>query len=134
MWGDADTAIGGNRDRFPSTQLSLIEAAAGEPLAMERVVALYWKPVYRFVLPGDAPPALAAIAAKAMRQRPEDRYPDAVSVLRDIERFQDGLAVEAYAESPWQRVRRVAKRNEVLLWLLAAYAAVKFLLFFARGF
>ena len=87
----------------------------------------------RFVLPGDAPPALGAIAAKAMRQRPQDRYPDVASVLRDIERFQDGLAVEAYAESPWQRVRRVARRNEVLLWLLAAYAVVKFLLFFVRG-
>jgi RNA polymerase sigma factor (sigma-70 family) len=49
MWGDADTAIGGSRDRFPSTQLSLIEAAAGEPLAMERVAALYWKPVYKFI-------------------------------------------------------------------------------------
>src|SRR5450631_2958791 len=49
MWGDPDTAIGGNRDRFPSTQVSLIEAAAGEPLAMERVVALYWKPVYKFI-------------------------------------------------------------------------------------
>jgi hypothetical protein len=49
MWGDADTAIGGNRDRFPSTQLSLIEAAAGEPLALDRVVALYWKPVYKFI-------------------------------------------------------------------------------------
>ena len=45
MWGDADTAIGGNRDRFPSTQLSPIEAAAGESLAPQRVVALYWKPV-----------------------------------------------------------------------------------------
>jgi hypothetical protein len=49
MWGDADTAIGGNRDRFPSTQVSLIEAAAGEPLAMERVLAFYWKPVYKFI-------------------------------------------------------------------------------------
>jgi RNA polymerase sigma factor (sigma-70 family) len=49
MWGDPDTAIGGNRERFPSTQVSLIEAAAGEPLAMERVVALYWKPVYKFI-------------------------------------------------------------------------------------
>src|SRR5260370_33613860 len=49
MWGDAGTAIGGNRDRFPSTQVSLIEAAAGEPLAMERVAALYWKPVYKFI-------------------------------------------------------------------------------------
>src|SRR6476646_3659288 len=49
MWADSDTAIGGNRDRFPSTQLSLIEAAAGEPLALERVAALYWKPVYKFI-------------------------------------------------------------------------------------
>ena len=49
MWGDADTAIGGNRDRFPSTQASLIAAAAGEPPAMERVMALYWKPVYKFI-------------------------------------------------------------------------------------
>jgi RNA polymerase sigma factor (sigma-70 family) len=49
MWGDADTAIGGRGDRFPSTQVSLIEAAAGEPLAMERVAVLYWKPVYKFI-------------------------------------------------------------------------------------
>src|ERR1039458_6262862 len=49
MWGDADTAIGGNRDRFPSTQVSLIASAAGEPAAMESVVALYWKPVYKFI-------------------------------------------------------------------------------------
>ncbi len=88
----------------------------------------------RFVLPGDAPPPLGAIAAKAMRQRPDERYPDVGAVLCEIERFQDGLAVKAYAESPWQRVRRFAKRNEVLLWLLAAYAGVRFLLFFARSF
>ncbi len=49
MWGDPDTAIGGNRDRFPSTQVSLIASAAGDPLAMERVIALYWKPVYKFI-------------------------------------------------------------------------------------
>src|SRR6185369_258144 len=49
MWADSDTAIGGNRDRFPSTQVSLIEAAAGEPLAMERVAELYWQPVYKFI-------------------------------------------------------------------------------------
>lgn len=54
-------------------------------------------------------------------------------MLREIERFQDGLAVEAYAESPWQRVRRYAKRNEVLLWLLAAYVGVRFFLFLVRN-
>lgn len=50
MW-DSDTAIGGRNDKFPSTQLSLIEAANGSlpNEALERVIALYWKPVYRFV-------------------------------------------------------------------------------------
>jgi serine/threonine protein kinase len=86
----------------------------------------------RFVLPAGPPPALAAIAATAMSERPQERYDGVTAVLAEIERFQDGLAVEAYAESPWQRIRRFAKRNEVLLWLLAAYAGVKFLLYFLR--
>lgn len=48
---DADTAIGGPGGRFPTTQLSLLEAtAAGLPNeALDRVIALYWKPVYRFI-------------------------------------------------------------------------------------
>jgi eukaryotic-like serine/threonine-protein kinase len=87
-----------------------------------------------FVLPVDAPPALRAIAAKAMSREREARYLDVAAVLRELERFQDGLGVEAYAESPWRRVRRFVKRNEVLLWLLAAYAGVRFFLFFARSF
>ena len=48
---DTDTSIGGPHGHFPSTQLSLLEAAtsglANE--ALERVIALYWKPVYRFI-------------------------------------------------------------------------------------
>jgi RNA polymerase sigma factor (sigma-70 family) len=50
---DPDTTIGGPHGQFPSTQLSLLEAAgAGAALrneALERVSALYWKPVYRFI-------------------------------------------------------------------------------------
>ncbi len=48
---DQDTSMGGPHDRFPSTQISLVEAArAGLPNeALERVIAVYWKPVYRFV-------------------------------------------------------------------------------------
>jgi RNA polymerase sigma-70 factor (ECF subfamily) len=48
---DKDTAIGGPHGRFPSTQVSLLDAAAaglpGE--ALDRVIALYWKPVYRYI-------------------------------------------------------------------------------------
>ena len=48
---DPDTAIGGDHARFPSTQVSLLEAAASGMAneALDRVIALYWKPVYRFV-------------------------------------------------------------------------------------
>ena len=48
---DFDTSIGGPHGHFPSTQLSLVEAAsAGVPNeALDRVIALYWKPVYRFI-------------------------------------------------------------------------------------
>jgi RNA polymerase sigma-70 factor (ECF subfamily) len=48
---DKDTAIGGPHDHFPSTQVSLLEAqAAGLPgEALDRVIALYWKPVYKYI-------------------------------------------------------------------------------------
>jgi RNA polymerase sigma factor (sigma-70 family) len=48
---DADTQIGGPHGHFPSTQLSLLEAATDglSSEALERVMALYWKPVYRFI-------------------------------------------------------------------------------------
>jgi RNA polymerase sigma factor (sigma-70 family) len=49
---DRDTGIGGAAGNFPSTDLSLLaDATTGElsNRALERVVALYWKPVYRFI-------------------------------------------------------------------------------------
>ena len=79
-----------------------------------------------------APPALRAIAAKAMRADPDARYADVPALLADLERFQEGLAVEAWSEPLWHRVRRFASRNAVLLWLLAAYAGAKFFLFLLR--
>jgi RNA polymerase sigma factor (sigma-70 family) len=50
---DPDTALGGVRDRFPSTRLSLIESvSAGDALrsdALDQVAALYWKPIYKYI-------------------------------------------------------------------------------------
>jgi RNA polymerase sigma factor (sigma-70 family) len=50
---DPDTAIGGPRDGFPTTRHSLLEAASsGSRLpneALNQVMALYWKPVYRYI-------------------------------------------------------------------------------------
>jgi serine/threonine protein kinase len=86
-----------------------------------------------FTLPASAPPALRAIAGKAKSTDPAARYPDAPALLADIERFQTGLAVEAWREPLSYRLRRFGSRNAVLLWLLAAYAGIKFLLFFLRN-
>lgn len=48
---DADTAIGGPSGQFPSTRVSLIEAAGSglSDAAIDQVITLYWKPVYRFI-------------------------------------------------------------------------------------
>lgn len=48
---DPDTAIGGPGRQFPSTRVSLLEATASGLTsdALNEVIALYWKPVYRFV-------------------------------------------------------------------------------------
>jgi serine/threonine protein kinase len=117
-----------------------VEAVAGTPAfrapdaRLDRRSDIYaLGALLQFALPSSAPPALRAIAAKAMRTDPAARYPDAAALLADIERFQDGLAVEAWSEPLWHRLRRFASRNAVLLWLLAAYAGVKFLLFFLRN-
>ena len=80
----------------------------------------------------DLPAAVAAIAAKAMSSDPSLRYASVSAFLADLDRFEQGLAVEAWSEPLWHRVRRFASRNAILLWLLAAYTLVKFLLFFLR--
>jgi eukaryotic-like serine/threonine-protein kinase len=83
----------------------------------------------QFAMPAP-PPALGAIVRKAMRADAAERYPDVAALLADIERFQEGLAVEAWREPLPHRVRRFWSRNALLLWLLTAYAATKFGLFF----
>ncbi len=85
-----------------------------------------------FMLAPSAAPALRAIARKAMSADPAARYAEVWGFLADIERFEEGLAVEAWSEPLWHRARRFGSRNALLLWLLAAYAAVKFLLFVLR--
>jgi serine/threonine protein kinase len=85
----------------------------------------------RFSLHAPAP-ALRAIIAKAMSVDSADRYPGVAALLADIERFEQGLPIEAWSEPLWHKLRRFGSRNAVLLWLVLAYTLVKFLLFFLR--
>jgi len=86
----------------------------------------------QFLLYAPAPPALRAIVAKAMSADPAARYRDVPALLADVERFEQGLAIEAWSEPLWHKLRRFGSRNAVLLWLVVAYTFVKFLLFFLR--
>jgi serine/threonine protein kinase len=117
-----------------------VEAVAGtpafrapEPVLDSRSDIYALGAMLQFLLPASAPPALQAIAAKARNADPAARYPDAPALLADIERFQEGLAVEAWSEPLWHRLRRFGSRNAVLLWLLVAYAGVKLLLLLLRN-
>jgi len=86
----------------------------------------------RFLVPASISPAMAAIAQKAMNEEVSSRYASVTELLADVDRFEQGLAVEAWSEPLWHRLQRFGSRNAVLLWLLAAYTLVKFVLFFLR--
>jgi serine/threonine protein kinase len=86
----------------------------------------------KYLVPGSSSPALAAIARKATNADRAHRYSSVTTFLADVDRFEQGLAVEAWSEPIWHRLQRFASRNAILLWLLAAYTGVKFLLFFLR--
>jgi tRNA A-37 threonylcarbamoyl transferase component Bud32 len=88
----------------------------------------------QFSLHAPSPPALRAMVTKAMSADPAARYPTVPALLADIERFEQGSAIEAWSEPLWHKLRRFASRSAVLLWLLLAYTLVKFLLFFLRKF
>jgi serine/threonine protein kinase len=86
------------------------------------------------MVPSSISAAVGAIAAKASDSNPAERYSSVTALLADLDRFEQGLAVEAWSEPIWYRLRRFASRNAVLLWLLVAYTVVKFFLFFWHRF
>jgi RNA polymerase sigma factor (sigma-70 family) len=107
---DNDTAIGGPHGRFPSTRLSLVEAAAaglsGE--ALESVIALYWKPVYRFVRlkfrkdNEDAKDLTQSFFAAALERDLFGRFDPAKASFRTFLR----MAVERFAASEYAAAHR----------------------------
>jgi eukaryotic-like serine/threonine-protein kinase len=84
--------------------------------------------------PGEsAPRPLLAVCAKAMAQEKGDRYPDAVALGAEIDRFLDGRRVEAYPESLAQKAARLYARHKVAFWLIAAYLAARGSILFFSG-
>lgn len=84
------------------------------------------------LLPDDSPRPLRAIAAKACSPDKLKRYSAVAEMAADVRRYQDRLRISAYSETLVERVARIAARNRVLLFLVAAYVLVRVLLFFLR--
>ena len=58
----------------------------------------------------EAPPELVAVAERALRRDPDERYPSALELADDLERWVDGRRVRAYDYSSWELAARLAGR------------------------
>jgi serine/threonine-protein kinase len=60
-------------------------------------------------------PALEAVCSKAMATRPEDRYPNPLSLAADIEHWLADEPVSAWRDPLLERVRRWARRHRTMV-------------------
>jgi serine/threonine protein kinase len=72
---------------------------------------------------------LAAIVRKAVDADRERRYADAAALAADVRRYIDGEPVSVYRAGPLEKLGRWVSRNRVLLTLIAAYIAMRVLIF-----
>ncbi|MCP3962519.1 MAG: tetratricopeptide repeat protein, partial [bacterium] len=91
----------------PSRYLASIDPAAGLDLARKRQTSV--RRLQRAVS-GD----LDAIALKALRQDPEERYPSAAALAEDLERWLSGEPVSARPLHPVTRMLRTIRQNLAL--------------------
>ncbi|MDB4958080.1 MAG: protein kinase [Myxococcales bacterium] len=70
------------------------------------------------------PRDLVAIVEKAMARDPNDRYPTAGALARDLKRFQTGQLVDAHRYTRAQLVWRFVKHHRVALMIAATALAV----------
>jgi serine/threonine protein kinase len=89
----------------------------------------------RFMLTGrPMPRPLGAICVKACAADREARYAAVSELTLDVSRYLDGLSVSAHRETIFDKLARLYRRNRFLIWLIAAYLAVRIslVLFFKR--
>lgn len=91
--------------------------------------------ILRDMLAGHSttPKPLAAIWSKAMAEDPLGRYAGASELASDVSRYLDGLAVAAYPERVWDKLRRIYTRYEWAILLILAYLVMRVVLIFWRG-
>lgn len=74
------------------------------------------------------PPAIAAIARKAMAPEPTARYTSTTELAQDVARYLDGMPVLAYPENIFRKLARLASRYRIAIVLVLTYLVVRALL------
>ncbi len=59
----------------------------------------------------NVPSELAAIAMKALENKPKHRYQSVEELIADIDRYREGRSVSAKEDTPWELILKLAKRN-----------------------
>lgn len=112
------------------------EQSSGDPAGVDARADVYaLGAILAGLLPEGrrSPRALRAIAARAMANAAADRYPGVTELSTDVGRFLDGEPVEAYRETLWERLARLAGRYRTALVLVLAYLAMRLLLLVLEG-
>jgi serine/threonine protein kinase len=121
-----DLAAIGERSDIFGLGAMLYELLTGRPPfrgvdnahVIEKVLLGHMMPVR--VLCPEAPAELAAIAERALRSNPADRYPDAGAFASELLVYQAGGPVQAYRYGSLERVRTFVRRNRGLSAAIAA--------------
>lgn len=71
-------------------------------------------------LAGSLRGPLDAVVLKALRRQPAERYASVAELGADLQRWLDGLPVQARREVPWERLRRFVRRHRVGVALTVA--------------
>src|SRR5262249_15208231 len=71
------------------------------------------------VLQPDAPPELAAIAERALKSQPSERYRDAEELAKELSAYLAGGRVRAYQYGTWELLRKFAASHRALMAGLA---------------
>lgn len=97
----------------PQRMVRIIDAGDHEALARARSTTFAR---LRRELGGD----LENIVQKALKKRPEERYPTVAALADDVRRYVQGEPVLARADSAWYRLRKFSRRNRLAVSATAA--------------
>jgi RNA polymerase sigma factor (sigma-70 family) len=118
---DRDTAIGGREARFPATRASVVESLRSDDaetrrLACERLVALYWKPLYKYVRikwnrsNEDAKDLIQGFFAVALEREALSSFDPARAGLRTFLR----LLLDRYASNELKSASRIKRGGDAV--------------------